>query len=133
MREQIIANAVINNITVSGKFQSNSHNVCDLMNLSIESIDSLYRTNKELLDKHSTQSLLKKEKGVKQLEDKLLLLQTIFELKVEQDAAIKLAIANRVAKQNKLILLSKAKEAKEISAINELSLEELEKQIAELS
>lgn len=133
MREQIIANAVINGITVSGKFQSNTHNVCDLMNLSVESIDGLYRTNKELLDKHSTQSLLKKEKGVKQLEDKLLLLQTIFEIKVEQDATIKLAVANKVAKQNKLILLSKAKEAKEISAINDLSLEDLEKQIAELS
>lgn len=133
MREQILANAVINGITVSGKFQSNTHNVCDLMNLSVESIDGLYRTNKELLDKHSTQSLLKKEKGVKQLEDKLLLLQTIFEIKVEQDATIKLAVANRVAKQNKLILLSKAKEAKEISAINDLSLEDLEKQIAELS
>jgi microcompartment protein CcmK/EutM len=133
MREQILANAVINNITVSGKFNSNTHNVCDLMNLSIESIDSLYRTNKELLDKHSTQSLLKKEKGTKLLEDKLLLLQTIFELKVEQEAAIKLAAANRAAKQNKLILLSKAKEAKEIQAINELSLDELEKQIAELS
>lgn len=133
MREQILANAVINGITVSGKFQSNAHNVCDLMNLSVESIDGLYRTNKELLDKHSTQSLLKKEKGVKQLEDKLLLLQTIFEIKVEQDATIKLAVANRVAKQNKLILLSKAKEAKEISAINDLSLEDLEKQIAELS
>lgn len=133
MREQILANAVINGITVSGKFQSNAHNVCDLMNLSVESIDGLYRTNKELLDKHSTQSLLKKEKGVKQLEDKLLLLQTIFEIKVEQDATIKLAVANRVAKQNKLILLSKAKEAKEISAINDLSLEELEKQITDLS
>jgi microcompartment protein CcmK/EutM len=133
MREQIIANAVINGITVSGKFNSNTHNVCDLMNLSIESIDSLYRTNKELLDKHSTQSLLKKEKGTKLLEDKLLLLQTIFELKVEQDKEIKLAAANRAAKQNKLILLSKAKEAKEIQAINDLSLEELEKQIAELS
>lgn len=133
MREQILANAVINGITVSGKFQSNAHNVCDLMNLSVESIDGLYRTNKELLDKHSTQSLLKKEKGVKQLEDKLLLLQTIFEIKVEQDATIKLAVANKVAKQNKLILLSKAKEAKEISAINDLSLEELEKQITDLS
>lgn len=133
MREQIITNAVLSGLTVSGKFSSNEHNVCDLMNLSIESLDSLYRSNKELLDKQQTHSLLKKEKSTKVLEDKLQLLQTIFEFKVEQKEYQDKLKADKTAKQNRLILLSKAKERKEVEAISNLSVKELDKELAALS
>ena len=60
------------------------------------------------------------------------LLEAIVTVKQEKAAELALAQKNFKDRVNKLVLLSKAKEAKEIEKINNLSIEELEKQIAEL-
>lgn len=132
MREQVLSNAVIKGTTVSGKFAANEYDVCGLMKLSLESIDSLYKSNKELLDKSKTDSLLKRTKSTKFIEEKIQLLQTVFDIKTEMLEADRLAAKNYQERKNKLVLLSKAKERKEILAIENLSLEEIEKQLAEL-
>lgn len=132
MREQVLSNAVIKGTTVSGKFAANEYDVCGLMKLSLESIDSLYKSNKELLDKSKTDSLLKRTKSTKFIEEKIQLLQTVFDIKTEMLEADRLAANNYQERKNKLVLLSKAKERKEILAIENLSLEEIEKQLAEL-
>lgn len=133
-QNEIIANAVINNITVNGDFGSNIYNVCDLMNLSLATLDNLYRKNTALLAKQSeSKSLFNKKANNVLLEQTIELLETIFTIRKEAQDLAETKAKELKKKQEKLAVLKAAKEQKEIEAINNLSLEDLDKQIAELS
>lgn len=133
-RNDIIANAVINNITVDGKFGSNSHNVCELFNLTLQTLDTMYTNLANLKEKLGGKSLLNRSKvsETNKVQAQMDLLETVVNIKQEQLAAAATARKEYNERVSKLVLLSKAKEAKEIQAIYNLSLEEIEKQIAEL-
>lgn len=133
-RNEVIANAVITGLVVSGDFGANSYNVCDLMTLSLSTLDNLYRKNTALLAKQNeSKSLFNKQQNNVLLEQTIELLETIFTIRKETQDLAETKAKELKAKQEKLALLKKAKEVKEIEAINSLNLEELDKQIAELS
>ena len=130
----IIGLAVVNGMIIGGKFGSNTYDVCGLMNLSLPSLDAMYTNLSNLKEKMGGKSLLNRNKAseINQIQEQMDLIEAIVLIKQEKEA--ELVLAKKIFKDrvNKLVLLSKAKEAKEIEKINNLSIEELEKQIAEL-
>lgn len=128
----IIALAVVQGLFVTGKLSNNRYNSCDLMNLSLESLDGIYRNLSSLQEKHKANSLIQRSKASEDIQKQLELVEAIFEVKKLQENEERRKRQEFKAKVEKLALLSKAKEAKQIEAINSLSLEEIDKQLEEL-
>jgi hypothetical protein len=131
-RKEIIYNAVINKTTVGGKFGSNIYTVTDLMDLNIETLDAIYVSISNAISKLSSNSLIKRDRSIKSLLDQQQLVDTIFNIKTEQQAELVKTQKEVKNKQDKLNILRAAKQLKVIEDINKLSLDELNSQIEEL-
>ena len=131
-RKEIIYNAVINKTTVGGKFGSNIYTVTDLMDLNIETLDAIYVSISNAISKLSSNSLIKRDRSIKSLLDQQQLVDTIFNIKTEQQAELVKTQKEVKNKQDKLNILRAAKQLKVIEDINKLSLDELNTQIEEL-
>ncbi len=131
-RNEILAKAVLEKVTIGSKFGAKSYNVCELMELNNGSLNELYTQLADLKEKTATKSLFDNPKTSSDVEFKMSLIKTIFEHKKE--LAEKAAKAEELRKetQRKLQLRLEAKDVKEIERINSLSQDELDKEIAEL-
>jgi hypothetical protein len=128
-QQEVIANAVINNITVQGKFGANEYNVCDLFKQSLDTLDSFYAHLSDIAEKQTRKSL-KDKKASSSVTEKLELIETVYEIvkaRAEQ-SRIDLEAKNKAIKE--LTLLEKAKESQEIAEINSLTKEQLAERIA---
>lgn len=130
MEKEVIYNAVVNNTTVPGKFGSNVYNVCELFTLNLDTLDGLYRSNNELLSKMNQNSLLNRNSMSNVINDRIALIEVVFKIKKAAQEAAEAKKALLKAKKERLMLLTKAKEEKEIQAISNMSLEDIEKELA---
>lgn len=131
-KEIIIGKAVIEGTVVSGKFGSTLYGAEGLMGLSLESLDSIYSSLEVIANKQTSGGLINKTKISKDVESQMNLVKAIFEIKKEKAEEFKTAKLERELKAKKLALLKHAKDVKEIALINDLTIEDLDKQIAEL-
>mgnify|MGYP001766808224 CR=1 FL=1 len=124
--------------TLPGKFGANSYNVLDLMHtISITTLQGLYKDlKKEVASLEETDEWSSGPAVSSKIELSTLWKEFVYLLigykKYQYEIISAAAEAKRNA-ANKLALLKRAKDAKELEEINSLSIEELNKQIAELS
>ncbi len=130
MEKEVIYNAVVNNTTIPAKFGGNQYNVCELFTLNLDTLDGLYRSNNELLSKMNQNSLLNRNSMSNVINDRIALIEVVFKIKKAAQEAAEAKKALLKAKKERLMLLTKAKEEKEIQAISNMSLEDIEKELA---
>lgn len=134
---KIIATAVMDNVTVKTNTIGSTGlgiRVSELVLLSQASKTEIYN---KLLKQNipSEDSLYGDENSPKQnlISRQIELLKAMAYLEKISDTEAKAAAAIRKSKTDKLALLKKAKEAKDIEAINKLSAEDLDKELAALT
>ena len=128
----IIGQAVIDQIIVGGKFGNNTYTASQLMDLSLESLDSIYVNLNNLAEKQKGTGLINRTKANTEITRQLELVEAIFLIKKEQ-AAIKAAeTKSRKEKAERLAILNQAKGQAEIDRISRLSPEQIDAEIAAL-
>lgn len=128
----ILGNAVVEGTTVSGKFQNNNYKVCDLMELSLESLDSIYSSLSEIANKQATGSLLKRNTVSLSIKKQLELVETVFMIKKEIVEETRRRQKEKQENLQRLSVLKNLKTQKELEELGKLTSEEIEVQIAEL-
>lgn len=129
---QLLGEAVLKNITISGTF--GKYSVSDLVSLSLESLDAIYKQLKNKLSKYDTDSLLesKNTRAINKIQKQLEIVKAVFEYNLAESERLSNAIKIKVEKDQRLALLKEAKTKKELEAIKNTALEDLEKEIASL-
>lgn len=101
----------------------------DLFDLRFNELDTIYKDLKaELKDEIEDSLMSKKTTADKVLEDKISIVKYIFNLKKEEAEARLLASENKAKKQQLLAI----KKMKEEEKLKDMSIEEIDKMIAEL-
>lgn len=101
----------------------------DLFDLRFNELDAIYKDLKaELKDEVEDSLMSKKTTADKVLEDKISIVKYIFNLKKEEAEARLLASENKAKKQQLLAI----KKMKEEEKLKDMSIEEIDKMIAEL-
>lgn len=101
----------------------------DLFDLRFNELDAIYKDLKaELKDEIEDSLMSKKTTADKVLEDKISIVKYIFNLKKEEAEARLLASENKAKKQQLLAI----KKMKEEEKLKDMSIEEIDKMIAEL-
>ena len=132
-KETVIYNAVVNGTTIGGMFGGNTYNVMDLLTLNPSTLDGIYSRLCKLSKDLSTDSLINKSKKLSEVESHKELVETVFDIKKQQEADRLITRKELEDRRRKLEILHAAKGMKEVENISKLSVEDLEKQIAELS
>jgi len=131
--ERILGKAVLSNLQVNSVLSS--YSISELMNLDTDSLNAIYKILAKKLDAYNTNSLEenKESRQINNINRQMEVVKAMHTFK--KDRATELANAAKVRKEKRerLALLQNAKSTKELEAIKELSLADLEKEIADLS
>lgn len=131
--ERILGKAVLSNLQVNSVLSS--YSISELMNLDTDSLNAIYKILAKKLDAYNTNSLKenKESRQINNINRQMEVVKAMHTFK--KDRATELANAAKVRKEKRerLALLQNAKSTKELEAIKELSLADLEKEIADLS
>lgn len=131
----LIGYAVINGITIPGKFSNDEYDVVELFQLHLNTLDEMYRRLVKARANLEIGSLLENTKNSKLtvINEQVALIEAIVKVRLDIEAKAKTAEKERAEKAKTLSLLTQAKDAKEIDRIKNLSIDELNAEIAKVS
>lgn len=135
----VIGQAVIAGLTIQGKFGATEYTAQDLFDkntVKLDTINNLYGNVTAALDalpKRSLYDRTSESATTKRLKAQQLLLEAVFDIRSEMEKEEKALKIARADAANKLAVLKNIKNKKEIEALEGLSQEDLDKQIAEAS
>lgn len=134
-RNQLLADALLNNVQFQGHMGT-IYTIQDLLNpdtVSKKSLESLYSLYQNKLEKVGKASLFSKKSTQRDdINLRLELLEEVAAIRKEKAVAKRKETIARNEKAEKLAILRKIKNEKEIEALKSQSLEDLEKQLSEL-
>jgi len=133
--ESLITQCVLKGTSFEGKLGSTAYTVQDLVHsVSLDTLNGMYKRLKKELADTDTDSLFQTKQTAKRnsIEFKISVVEEIFSYRLSKEAEERKAIKARQVREEKLALLKNIKGQKELEALKELSLEDLEKEIASL-